>query len=314
VLKGKARSLLLAVLLAFVVSVMGIGAAFAGTSDPFMTSYELGSRGYIYTYDDLRWTGNSPRVVTAELYTGPSADGVTPSYFNTSADAEAVEWSFIDDGSVYVVEFTNTMALNDGNGWLAYAEVNIYDCVRPTQFGAVSIQALNPNATDPYTEEKAYVNFTIQINEEDQKYTRAVHIGYQVWDPAGGPPNPLQGYATTETNDFHETGRRTYPTVMDGVVRMLMNGWIGLYVPVYNPGLGDTVQSLTVNGRSYENNEKIGWQYRVYRQVGQFYTMLPMSSVVGPDAFKLIDDDIVVWKYDNYHNLNLFPATIKSWP
>ena len=310
-LRFKGRSILLAVLLAFVVSVTGFGTAFAATSDPYMTSYELGTSGYVYTYDELEWDG-TPRSADVYLMAGPSSDGETPSYFTTEADALAVEWSFIDDSSLHVVQFTETGADNWGDGWFAYAEVKILDCVTPTQFGAVSIQALNPDATDPNTGEKAYVNFTLQINEESPvTYISAANVGYIVYDPAGGF---LQAYAdTTSAGDFYETDLRTYPTIMDGVVEMLYSRLIGGYTYYNVPDLGDTVSSLTVNEQQYVNNDKIGWQYSVYRQVGQYYTMLPMSSVVGPDAFKLLKNDIVVWKYDSYYNLNLFPATIQSW-
>jgi hypothetical protein len=309
----KARGIFVTMLLAALMVVSTFGTVFAQTSDPYMMSYEeISSPYYKYTYDDLQWVSDDVRSASAQLIAGPAANFGTPSYFDTEEDALAVKWSFIDDSSVYVVQITPS-ALNDGIGWLAYAEVDIFDSVTPTQFGAVSIQALNPNAIDPNTGENAYVNFTLQINEEDPLYTKVPNIGYQIWDPGSG--TSLQAYSTTITGDFYETDTRSYPTVMDGVVEMLYNQLIGAYVPDFNTGLGDVVTSFTVNQKAWPN---VGttevWLYRVYRQVGQYYTILPMSSVVGPDAPKLIEGDIVVWRYGDYYDPNLFPATIKSWP
>jgi hypothetical protein len=303
----KSRRIFVALMMAVFMAAMMAASAFATTSDPYMTSYELGPSGYVYTYDDLHWSGG---VVTARLIAGPSANGTTPSYFNNQADALAVEWSFINDSSVYVVQL-NTGAENLGPGWRAYAEVEIYDIVTPTQFGSVSIQALNPNATDPDNGEKAYVNFTLQINEEKPEYTSAAHVGYQIWIPNTTSSN--QAYATTITSDFYETDMRSYPTVMDGVVEMLYSSLINQYTPFYTPGLGDGVEAFTIGGTTYANNAREGWQYRVYRQVGQFYTILPMSSVVGPDAVKLLKDDIVVWKFGIYGDPDLFEAVVLSW-
>jgi hypothetical protein len=306
----KTRSILVALFLA----VFMAASASAQTSDPYMTSYfqDPDTGAYVYTYDELEWVSDDVRSTNATLLTGPSSDGVTPSYFDSEADALAVEWSFIDDSSVHVVQFTDKGAYDDGTGWVAYAYVEIFDSVTPTQFGSVSIQALNPNATNPYVNDKTYVNFTLQINEDADPatYTSVPHVGYQVWDPASGS---LQTYATTITSDFYETDTRSYPDVMDGVVEMLYSRIIGGYTPVFLPGVGDGVQSLTVGGIAYANDEIQGWQYRVYRQVGQIHTMLPMSSVVGPDAFKLTKDDIVVWKYGKYSVANQFPATIEPW-
>jgi hypothetical protein len=314
----KKRGIFAAMLLAALMVTSVAGSAFAQTSDPYMMSYEQisGSPYYQYTYDNLQCDASTPRTAEAYLIAGPATSYDLPSYFNTEEDALAVKWSFIDDSSVYVVQFSDTVAYQDivSGGWVAYAVVDIFDSVTPTQFGSVSIQALNPNATDPDSGENAYVNFTLQINEDGTPpaYTSVPHIGYQVWDP-GNIGTSFQAYATTSTTDFYETDTRTYPTVMDGVVQMLYQKIIGAYVPGFGIGLGDNVTSLTVNGTPYPN---VGttrvWLYRVYRQTGPFYTMLPMSSVVGPDAPKLIEGDIVVWRYGDYNDQNLFPATITS--
>ena len=231
-LRFKGRSILLAMLLAFVVSVTGLGAAFAATSDPYMTSYELGSSGYRYLYNNLSFDGGLIDVQYLEV--GPSSDGVTPSYFDTQADAAAVEWSFIDDGSVYVVQI-EAAPFNDGTGWLSRAEVYIQDVVTPTQFGSVSIQALNPNAIDPNSGEKAYVNLTLQINEDSPAtYTSAGNVRYVLYDPAD--PRGVASadiYATTNANDYYEDDNRSYPTGTDGVYEMWENRLIDDYELIY---------------------------------------------------------------------------------
>jgi hypothetical protein len=276
-------------------------------------SYEFGPNGnYVYTYDNLQWDPSIPRSIGAILTAGPSSNIFIPSYFDSEEDALAVKWSFIDDGSVYAVQFTDKGAYDDGTGWVAYAVVEVFDNVIPTQFGSVSVQALNPNATDPYTGDLPYVNFTLQINEEGTPaYTSALHVGYQIWDPVSG--TPLQAYATTITNDFYETDTRTYPTVMDGVVEMLYGRLIGGYTVNSFLGIGDMVTSFTINGIIYGTDVVNGWQYRVYRQAGPYHVILPMSAVIGPDALKLTDNDIVVWKYGGYYAPDLFPATIQPW-
>jgi hypothetical protein len=314
-LQMKSRRIFVAMVMAVFMAALMAASAFAATSDPYMTSYELGASGYVYTYDDLPWAGRAPRTASAYLTAGPSADEETPSYFDSEADALAVKWSFIDDRSVYVVQFTDKGAYQDTGGWVAYAVVEIFDSVTPTQFGAVSIQALNPNATDPHSGENSYVNFTLQINEEGTPaYTSAPHIGYQVWDPASG--TSAQVYTTTDANDFYETlePARTYPNLLDGVYDMKFNEFlIDDYTFGFIDGIGYNVQSMVVDSINYVNNARMGWQYRIYRQVGQYHVALAMSTVVGPDAPKLIEDDIVVWKYAPYDNPNLFPAAIQAW-
>jgi hypothetical protein len=262
-------------------------------------SYEFGPNGnYVYTYDNLQWDPSIPRSASVSLTAGPSANqGATPSYFNSEADALAVEWSYINDNSVSVVQFTDIGAFNDGTGWAAYAVIEIFDSVTPTQSGSVSIQALNPHATNPATGLSAYVNFTLQINEEGTPaYTAASQIEYQIWNPGSGIPNAV--FATTNASDFNETDTRTYPTVMDGVVEMLYGGLIGGCTPSYTPGSGDNVTSFTINGINYPNTATNFWQYRVYRRAGSAFSEVSMSLVVGPDAFKLMPGDRVVWNYN----------------
>jgi hypothetical protein len=99
---------------------------------------------------------------------------------------------------------------------------------------------------------------------------------------------------------------------MDGVVEMLYASLFDSYLPSNLPGTGDFVQRITLNNVPYDSTNAKGWQYRVYRQAGNDYTMLDMSALVGPDAFKLIANDIVVWKYGTFGQTD-FPATIRPW-
>jgi hypothetical protein len=188
------------------------------------------------------------------------------------------------------------------NEWVADAVVEFAD---PHEFGSITIKALNPSPNSF----GASAYFTFVVNELTPSYTRAIDVDLRVYDPAGAVNTAT---VNVNSNDFYETDQRSYPTIFDGVVEALYARIIDRYTPRYSPGLGDIVDAFVIDGATYQNSGLFGWQYRVYRQIGNtgYYAVVPLSENMGPDAFKVLDNDVIIWKYGTYGDPNLFDVYV----
>jgi hypothetical protein len=302
---------LLAILLAIALALsfgaaFGTTNAFAATSDPNMTSNDPISGSNPGPSNS--WFTYLPSVgATQTLHAIPADSNYLPTGFDSPADANGVIWSIVTDGNITSAGFTGqgNNANLYGYGYEAFANVVIKDS---TEFGAVCIQAVNP-ATD------AAVDFTIVQNEQASPptYTSVQKVNLQIFDPSSGTPN--HDNVTVNSNDYYETFTRTYPTGVDSIYEAWLNGVIDTDSIQFYYGIGDSVTSITIDSNQYDNGDNIPgttnpgfWQYRIYRQAGPTFVVVPLSAVVGADSIKLQESDIVMWKFGEYTDTKLFPS------
>lgn len=269
------------------------GTALAATSDPNLVSYDTTTYpGYqAYTYNVAQ------SYAYAYLQVVPADVNYTPTYFSSASDADNVNWSIISDG-----ELSSAVIFSQGNvqiatgQYLAYAEVLLTD---PTEYGAATVRSANPVTG-------AKVDFTFAVDEDSPSYVSASNITVKVYEP--NQANPNQGtFTTVNAGEYYAISHQhTYPTVLDALSVAQQNNVIDFYHTVDYMWLGDFVDEIDLNNNDYPNSGNYGWQYRVYRNS----LVVPMSEDMGANAFKLLDGDVILWKYGLYNAPGLFPPTI----
>ncbi|MDR1214527.1 MAG: hypothetical protein LBK54_10670 [Propionibacteriaceae bacterium] len=280
----------------------------AASTDPYMVS--LGDYTYVLNYGD---TDVFPRVTAGDEY--------GPTYFDSSADAESIEIATrMDDGITGgVVDF---YAADTGMGWYD----NMWLAVDGDDtYGAMSFGVCNPLATGltcpaaPALSDTNSTSITV-MRLADDFVADVASISVRVYDPAVPGTNYYEADGVTIlANTFYEDLNTNYPSALDATYQMWYNGTIpelsGISYRFY-PGIGDLVESMTVDGTAYPNPISEGvWLYGVYQFDGTDWVRTEVSKYAGSDVYRLFEGDLVVWRFGpvEYYDL-LLPKVLTDPP
>ena len=328
----KKRSILTLLLAAVMVAVFGM-AVFAGTSDQYVNTYT-------YDGDTTAWWTfflQDNDETNVDIFFSPTAtpprpgENTPPSYFDDDTDADAATYAVSLDTPVSLsapeTVDKSPAPLGDNTDWVEWFEATLPD---DGSFGSFSLLLTNPNAGSGCDN---HINATILRNEATPwQYTSAGPIEVRIYNPASADvPRAASGdyyYASgivAQNTDFYEYQLRSFPTALDGTKNALDYTDINKNVtdydiqptdqdPYYASAFGYFVNSLTIDGVEYPTKQdvEIGWLYRVYREGAELgkadlKAIVPLSSVVDSSSFMLRPDDVVVWRYGEYDDPDLFP-------
>jgi hypothetical protein len=302
----KARSFLLAILLAFAISVAGFGTAFADTTDPYLGSYDLDPDMNPYPWGTFVVVTSADMV---QFYISPKTIeelDAPPSYFSSEEDAMNIELDITLDAppSIASADIIDVSPIDLGtNDWVALVTVEpSFDLT----FGSLTIKVTNPGSVS----DENYTNVTIVRQEEADppQETTICGIETRVYIPQGDNSYGVSRMSV-DRNDFHEDIDRSFPTELDGLFHPYLyetsfNAHVTNILTLSSAGFGSFVQSMTIDRTTYMNDARTGWQYRVY---DARHHLIPLSEYVGADSFKLAAGDVGVWKYGAYGDPGLFP-------
>ena len=279
------KKLVSLVLVMTMVMAMGI-TSFAATSDPNMTN------------DRTQWTLQVAPGAEVTLYASPAtATYYTPSGFDTDAATTDVAWTSTNTDIAFVEEDTigfKTVEAADGVSSLTdlYCAKATVKVPETATIGSCSIEAKN-------TKTDAYVNFTIIVSStttQDASNVKVYLPDYTDIDP-DSPENITVGSITHSTRNF--------ATPTDVVKKLAADSKYGFSYE----GSDSYITSITYAGvpveASYDYDAttgtyiSYGWNYRVYRlnAADNESYLVKDSSIIAADAFRLQDNDTVVWKY-----------------
>ena len=324
----KKRSILTLLLAAVMVAVFGM-AVFAATSDQYVDTYD-GNITAWWTFF-LNNTETNVDILFSPTVTQPIAgENTPPSYFDDEDGAAAATYAVSLDTAPSLSAPTDVSLMPvqwDENEWLAWFTVTL---PQDGSFGSLSLLLTNPSAD---VGGENHINATILRNEATPwQYTSAGPIEVRIYDPVSTDvPRAASGdyyYASgivAQNIDFEEYQLRSFPAALDGTVNALLYTDINKNVthyeilptdqdPYYASAFGYFVNSLTIDGVEYPTKQdvEIGWLYRVYREGAELgkadlKAIVPLSSVVDSSSFMLRPDDVVVWRYGEYDDPDLFP-------
>jgi hypothetical protein len=274
----------------------------AATSDPYLVSYIQPYVNNLVLGDDL-----------IELYTVPADISYTQTYFSNYGDAVAVIYSEVTGGGIEsaVNIYQDAYDETGNNDFVSFVD---YEITNLTEVGAFTVHAENP-ATGATTD------ITVSITESSPATSIANPIQVQAWVPS---QNVLvYSNLNVSSIDFYENiGYRSYVTALDALVndQQTASTDIDAYNTRFSSGLGDMVDSITINTVQYDNydpnydNGTSSWQYRVYRAApnSSVYAQVPLSENMGSDSIRIFDGDIVVYAYGDYNNPSQFPTSV-TW-
>lgn len=305
--KNKFLSMVLALAMVLTLFVPLGGLAQAATSDPYMTTADG-------IYSETVTIGGFDYVTFKAVPAYDTGLGYwAGSPFDTPADALAVDWNISAPGYYVDAEYYEAY----GSGYAACINIMVgyyFDEDYNLVIGDPEVGPVVVTATNPAT--NATIDFNIVANQNPAIYTLAEDVIFQVVDPSTSLINDGSGdvYANDYSSKFDV---RSFPTVMDSVVRMMYSS-SGSVIEAYDVSpYGDYVKSMKVNNVNYieyyddVNEVFIGWQYRVYRDSDGdgTYDLVPLSASIGADSFVLLEGDLVQWRYGDM-DLVTFPATV----
>ena len=275
------KKLVSLVLVMTMVMAMGI-TSFAATSDPNMTN------------DYSQWTLQVAPGAEVTLYASPASDVYyAPTGFDADATAADVAWTSSNTDIAVVEENSigfKTVDANDGVSSLTglYCAKATVKVPETATIGSCSIEAKN-------TKTNAYVNFTIIVSTtttQDASNVKVYLPDYTGMD-ANFPENITAGSVTHSTRNF--------ATPTDVFKKLAADSSYGFSYT----GSDSYIESITYAGVKIEffydkdTGDSYGWNYRVYRlnAADNESYMVDDSAVIASDAFRLQDNDTVVWMY-----------------
>jgi hypothetical protein len=307
-MKVKMGKVALALAVALILCI-GSVAAFADTTDPFLNTYQdPDSTPYRTSVLNNGDDGYVSFLVSPSIaFDGPA------SFFSSQADADVVARSVkaILDDPVSLSAPTDITAYSydiyDDGSWLVIVEVTF-----PTDgsVGSFSVRVENPLLSVPDN----LANYSI-IRNPGRPLPSI--ISADVWIVSGDIISTDHGL-TVSFNNYSESVNRDFPTALDATFDASTDPGINLRASNFGyydvPNTGVVVLSMEIDGIPCASNERIGWQYRVYRQYALSdpdSTEDVLTEYVGIDAIELLDGDIVYWVYGPYDSPSpLFPAYV----
>jgi predicted transcriptional regulator len=288
------------------------GAAFAGSSDPLLNTYEFEDPSTPYRTSVL-----DNGLVDVDFIISPAIAFDGPAtYFSSQEDAEAVaatvEAKLDDPVSLSEpVDITTDVEQFGVGAWVVIVEVTL-----PTDesVGSLSIQAVNPLAPAPENTS----GYTI-IRNPAEPLPSVSNVDVWIVNPANRSDIISTDVPLTVTyNDYpNETVYRDFPHALDATFDASLNGAVSSRATNFQyyetPDTAIYLLSITIDRNYYGPTDSENWQYRVYRQ---YSSSAPdaaqddLTTYVGIDAIDLLDGDIVYWAYGAFDSPGLFPPTI----
>lgn len=235
--------------------------------------------------------------------------------YSTSTDAH-LTWEMVAGSTTGVtVDTTSISSIAYGeNQFRACVDIDISDTAAP---GAAAVKATDRQGN--------YVTIVFVINPSYGTSDYVTGVSCYYYDARSSTENlkaTVTGISAQWNTHYSETN---YISALDATLQSDWNSTAIDSIAINtamspNPYIVDSVKFLTdtetlKNGYSYYTNNgtdaddvvnyNMGWQYRVYRN----NAMVALSVDVGPNQFKLQNNDVIIWKFGDYSTVT-FPATL----
>jgi hypothetical protein len=328
-----ARRRILAIVLAMVMSLSlgfalnatgGANQAYAATNNPYMMSYDLSSGAWTYRYI------LDPDDSFANIEIGPAQADATgefyPTYFTIEQDADTFAAGLAANSSTYVefidgdgipgydgtsdgTQIIYANAYNSGTTVDQWSVKAIVQLPVDGSYGTIVLKIKNPNAPAPNNTTSIAI---IRDEEAPPSYTTASDIDVWIQDPANSTYYQSGAQSIPSATFYENPTSRTYPTALDAVYTSFYNSYIPelTYISYGSgTGLGDYVQSMTVNGVNYAYEDQGGgtynaWAYAVYRNDGSDYIRTEIGQREYASSYMNREGDLIVWVYGKMNNLD----------